>query len=78
MTIQFIFEIILSNHGVHVQHIRKYLPELLSLISELWSSFSLPAANRPVHGSPVSVASKNVFIHLLFHIKKLFIVVFYF
>ncbi|CAI9104219.1 OLC1v1002849C2 [Oldenlandia corymbosa var. corymbosa] len=35
------------------QHIRKYLPELLSLISELWSSFSLPAANRPVHGSPI-------------------------
>ncbi|KAF5936984.1 hypothetical protein HYC85_024490 [Camellia sinensis] len=33
------------------QRIRKYLPELLSLISELWSSFSLPAANRPVHGS---------------------------
>ncbi|KAK2969214.1 hypothetical protein RJ640_002201 [Escallonia rubra] len=35
------------------QHIRKYLPELLSLVSELWSSFSLPATNRPVHGSPV-------------------------
>ncbi|KAL6964513.1 non-specific serine,threonine protein kinase [Sarracenia purpurea var. burkii] len=35
------------------QHVRKYLPELLSLISELWSSFSLPAANRPLHGSPV-------------------------
>ncbi|KAI3889270.1 hypothetical protein MKX03_003947, partial [Papaver bracteatum] len=35
------------------QHIRKYLPELLSLISELWASFSLPASNRPVHGSPV-------------------------
>ncbi|CAL5329434.1 unnamed protein product [Camellia sinensis] len=35
------------------QHIRKYLPALLLLISELWSSFSLPAANRPVHGSPV-------------------------
>ncbi|PWA13638.1 PIK-related kinase, FAT [Artemisia annua] len=35
------------------QHIRKYLPELLSLISELWSSFSLPAPNRPVHGPPV-------------------------
>ncbi|XP_017224295.1 serine/threonine-protein kinase TOR isoform X2 [Daucus carota subsp. sativus] len=34
------------------QHIRKYLPELLSLISELWSSFSLPAANRSGHGSP--------------------------
>ncbi|XP_047315173.1 serine/threonine-protein kinase TOR isoform X1 [Impatiens glandulifera] len=36
------------------QHIRKYLPELLSLISELWSSsFSLPAPNRPTHGSPI-------------------------
>nr|GEW20723.1 serine/threonine-protein kinase TOR isoform X2 [Tanacetum cinerariifolium] len=35
------------------QHIRKYLPELLSLISELWSSFSLPAANLPVHGPSV-------------------------
>ncbi|XP_058190488.1 serine/threonine-protein kinase TOR [Rhododendron vialii] len=35
------------------QHIRKYLPELLLLISELWSSFTLPAANRPVHGYPV-------------------------
>ncbi|KAJ0795713.1 putative non-specific serine/threonine protein kinase [Helianthus annuus] len=35
------------------QHIRKYLPELLSLISELWSSFSLPAAKRPVHGPPI-------------------------
>ncbi|CAK9144987.1 unnamed protein product [Ilex paraguariensis] len=35
------------------QHIRKYLPALLSLISELWSSFSFPAANRPVHGSPI-------------------------
>ncbi|GJX78343.1 serine/threonine-protein kinase TOR [Tanacetum coccineum] len=35
------------------QHIRKYLPELLSLIAELWSSFSLPAANRPMHGPPI-------------------------
>ncbi|KAK1259623.1 Serine/threonine-protein kinase TOR [Acorus gramineus] len=35
------------------QHIRKYLPELLSLISELWSSFSLPASNRLVQGSPI-------------------------
>ncbi|KAJ8485116.1 hypothetical protein OPV22_017601 [Ensete ventricosum] len=36
------------------QHIRKYLPELFSLISELWaSSFALPASNRPVQGSPV-------------------------
>ncbi|KAI3919103.1 hypothetical protein MKW98_016656 [Papaver atlanticum] len=35
------------------QHIRKYLPELLSLISELWSSFSSSTSNRPLHGSPV-------------------------
>lgn len=35
------------------QHIRKYLPELLSLISELWSSFCVPAANRPSRGLPV-------------------------
>ncbi|KAK9097076.1 hypothetical protein Sjap_022573 [Stephania japonica] len=35
------------------QHIRKYLPDLLGLISELWSSFSLPGTNRPVHGSPI-------------------------
>lgn len=36
------------------QHIRKYLPDLFSLISELWSpSFTLPASNRPVHGSPI-------------------------
>ncbi|CAA0807435.1 Serine/threonine-protein kinase TOR [Striga hermonthica] len=35
------------------QHIRKYLPDLFSLISELWSSFNLPANSRLVHGSPV-------------------------
>ncbi|ONK75400.1 uncharacterized protein A4U43_C03F16460 [Asparagus officinalis] len=36
------------------QHMRKYLPDLLSLISELWSSsFSLPTTNRPVQGSPI-------------------------
>ncbi|XP_042007638.1 serine/threonine-protein kinase TOR-like [Salvia splendens] len=36
------------------QHIRKYLPDLFSLVSELWSSsFALPASNRPVHGSPI-------------------------
>ncbi|KAI9166124.1 hypothetical protein LWI28_026644 [Acer negundo] len=35
------------------QHIRKYLQELFSLISELWSSFSLPATNRPSRGLPV-------------------------
>ncbi|XP_020086675.1 serine/threonine-protein kinase TOR isoform X1 [Ananas comosus] len=36
------------------QHIRKYLPELLRLISDLWSSsFGLPATSRQVPGSPV-------------------------
>ncbi|PON55167.1 Serine/threonine protein kinase [Parasponia andersonii] len=35
------------------QYIRKYLPELLQLISELWSSFSFPAVNRPSLGYPV-------------------------
>uniref|UniRef100_A0A1D1Y0I7 Serine/threonine-protein kinase TOR n=2 Tax=Anthurium amnicola TaxID=1678845 RepID=A0A1D1Y0I7_9ARAE len=36
------------------QHIRKYLPVLLSLISELWcTSFSLPVTNRSVQGSPI-------------------------
>ncbi|KAL3814338.1 hypothetical protein ACJIZ3_015606 [Penstemon smallii] len=35
------------------QHTRKYLPALFSLISELWSSFSLPAVSRPVHGYPI-------------------------
>ncbi|XP_042452346.1 serine/threonine-protein kinase TOR-like [Zingiber officinale] len=36
------------------QHIRKYLPELLNLISDLWiSSFVLPATYRPVLGSPI-------------------------
>ncbi|CAK9315702.1 unnamed protein product [Citrullus colocynthis] len=35
------------------QHIRKYLPELLSLISELWSSFNFPSTSRPPLGYPV-------------------------
>ncbi|GMH23702.1 hypothetical protein Nepgr_025545 [Nepenthes gracilis] len=35
------------------QHIRKYLPDLLALISELWPSFSLPAVNRSVRGLPI-------------------------
>ncbi|XP_049394191.1 serine/threonine-protein kinase TOR-like [Solanum stenotomum] len=35
------------------QHIRKYLPEFLSLLSELWSLFSLAVANRPVHIAPI-------------------------
>lgn len=39
---------------IFLQHIRKYLPELLSLVSELWSSFTLPAPVRPSRGLPVS------------------------
>ncbi|KAL2349528.1 hypothetical protein Fmac_003528 [Flemingia macrophylla] len=35
------------------QHIRKYLPDLLSLISEFWSAFTLPAPARPALGYPV-------------------------
>ncbi|KAM2605661.1 hypothetical protein TB2_034429 [Malus domestica] len=35
------------------QHIGKYLHELLVLISELWSTFSFPAAGRPQLGYPV-------------------------
>ncbi|KAE9596461.1 putative non-specific serine/threonine protein kinase [Lupinus albus] len=35
------------------QHIRKYLQDLLSLISEFWSSFTLPAQSRPHLGYPV-------------------------
>jgi FKBP12-rapamycin complex-associated protein len=42
------------------QHIRKYLPELLSLVSELWSSFTLPGPIRPSRGLPV--------LHLLEHL----------
>ncbi|KAK9941754.1 hypothetical protein M0R45_007448 [Rubus argutus] len=35
------------------QHIRKYLHDLQILISELWSTFSFPAAGRPQLGYPV-------------------------
>ncbi|XP_061354471.1 serine/threonine-protein kinase TOR isoform X2 [Gastrolobium bilobum] len=35
------------------QHIRKYLQDLLSLISEFWSLFTLPAPAHPVLGYPV-------------------------
>ncbi|VVB07643.1 unnamed protein product [Arabis nemorensis] len=45
---------------IFLQHIRKYLPELLSLISELWSSFTLPGPVRPSRGLPV--------LHLLEHL----------
>lgn len=47
---------VIHRYWLHMQHIRKYLPELLSLISELWSSFSLPAANCPDRGPPVRLA----------------------
>ena len=43
-----------------LQHIRKYLQDLLSLISEFWSAFTLPAPARPGPGYPVSVASSLV------------------
>ncbi|KAJ1388343.1 Tetratricopeptide-like helical domain superfamily [Sesbania bispinosa] len=35
------------------QHIRKYLQDLLALISELWLSFTYPAQSRPSLGYPV-------------------------
>lgn len=35
------------------QHIRKYLPEMLALISEFWSSLLLPTAGRSNSVSPV-------------------------
>ncbi|MCD7451118.1 hypothetical protein HAX54_009730 [Datura stramonium] len=39
-------------HIVRTSH-HKYLPELLSLISELWSSSSLPVVNRPLLIAPI-------------------------
>ena len=47
-------------YDVVVQHIRKYLQDLLSLISEFWLAFTLPAPARPALGYPVSVASSPV------------------
>lgn len=41
--------------GGHMQHIRKHLPELLCLISELWPLFSLPVMSRPAPGLSVSL-----------------------
>lgn len=35
------------------QHIRKYLPEMLSLISDFWSTLLLPTTSRPNSGSPI-------------------------
>ncbi|VFQ96023.1 unnamed protein product [Cuscuta campestris] len=35
------------------QHVRKHLPDMLSLISELWSSFCSSSANRSVHISAI-------------------------
>lgn len=51
-----------------VQHIRKYLQELLSLISELWSSFSFPATSRPSLGYPVSFGLLGHFHVLLLYL----------
>lgn len=56
------FLLLLISHILHIssslfilQHIRKYLQEILSLVSELWtSSFSLPAPNRTVQGPQAS------------------------
>ncbi|QCD91891.1 FKBP12-rapamycin complex-associated protein [Vigna unguiculata] len=39
--------------SIVLQHIRKYLQDLLSLISEFWSAFTLPAPSRPALGYPV-------------------------
>ncbi|CAM8904260.1 unnamed protein product [Rhodiola kirilowii] len=51
---EFLKDFITSKLGTLVsivrQHIRKYLPDLLSLISELWSSLSLPVTNRQQSG----------------------------
>lgn len=60
--VQYLYISIFNSAYVHdydvvVQHIRKYLPDLLSLISEFWSSFTLPAPARPALGYPVSVAT---------------------
>lgn len=35
------------------QHIRKYLPEMLTLILDFWSSLLLPSTSRPGTGSPI-------------------------
>ncbi|KAF6153004.1 hypothetical protein GIB67_021609 [Kingdonia uniflora] len=42
------------------QYIRKYLQELLSLISELWSSCGLSKTNHPAHGSPILYLVKQL------------------
>ena len=46
----------LTENVIFLQHIRKYLSDLLALISELWCSFTLPAANRSVRGLPVCLS----------------------
>lgn len=50
---EFIFWQLASLVSIVRQHIRKYLPEMLSLISDFWSSLLLPALNRPNSGSPI-------------------------
>ncbi|KAF6172500.1 hypothetical protein GIB67_007013 [Kingdonia uniflora] len=42
------------------QHIRKYIQELLSLVSELWCSSGLSATNRPAHSSPLLFLVKQL------------------
>lgn len=51
------------NYDVIEQHIRKYLQDLLSLVSEFWSAFSLPAPARPALGYPVSVAASLILVY---------------
>jgi hypothetical protein len=57
-----------------LQHIRKYLQELLCLISELWSSFSFPVTSRPSLGYPVSMFFLGTN-HL--HVKFVMLIIFF-
>lgn len=57
-----IFSAYWSNYDVTVQHIRKYLQDLLCLVSEFWSAFSLPAPARPALGYPVSVSASLILV----------------
>ncbi|BBN14806.1 serine/threonine-protein kinase mTOR [Marchantia polymorpha subsp. ruderalis] len=50
---EFIFRCLAALVSIVRQHIRKYLPELLSLISDFWSSLMLPVSGRPSFDSPV-------------------------
>ncbi|CAM6130085.1 unnamed protein product [Calypogeia fissa] len=49
----FIFWCLAALVSIVRQHIRKYLPELLTLVSEFWSSLMLPVSGRTSGGSPV-------------------------